>query len=510
MIQGRLLLLLALVILSVIFAPGCKKKKVGPKNSVTIGLEGSFGSLDPRYSIDAYSVRIGALIYSGLVKLDKNANVIGDLALSWENPDDRTYIFKLKQGVKFHSGAPLTAKDVKFTFESIANPENKSPKMSDFQKIDEIVLIDDFTVKIVLKEPFAPFLISCTTGIVPQGSLNGKNEPTGSGPYRIIEKRIGDSVKLAANTIFFGETPKIPELLFKVIPEGSTRVLEIEAGSLDLLQNSIPIDSVPLVESNDDINVIHAPGIAYSYLGFNLEDDILVRTEVRQAIAHAIDRDEIIKYLLGGFAVPASGILAPSNWAYEGDVAQYAYNPQRARQLLDEAGLIDPDGGGPQMRFELLYKTSQNKDRVRIAERIAAQLKEVGIGVTVRAYEWATFFGDIRKGNFQIYSLTWVGIVEPDIYFNTFHRSMFPPVGANRNRYSNPELDPLLEQGRTTVDRAQRIKIYSEIQKIVARELPYVSLWYNSDVVAVRKGLQGFEIMPGGNYASLANAHLQP
>jgi peptide/nickel transport system substrate-binding protein len=198
-------------------------------------------------------------------------------------------------------------------------------------------------------------------------------------------------------------------------------------------------------------------------------------------------------------------VLAPLHWAYEGNVAKYTYDPVGAKGLLDAAGFPDPDGNGPRMRFTLSYKTSTDMESMEIAQIIKGYLKEVGIGVEVRSFEWGTFFDDIKKGNFQMYSLRWIGVVDPDIFYYLFHSSSFPPNGANRGRYCNPTLDKLLTLSRRTVDRAQRKELYSRIQKILAKDTVYTSLWYRNNLVVIREQFHGFQIYAGGEYISLKN-----
>jgi peptide/nickel transport system substrate-binding protein len=225
---------------------------------------------------------------------------------------------------------------------------------------------------------------------------------------------------------------------------------------------------------------------------------------VRQAISYAIDRDAIIDHTLKGLAMKADGVvLAPLHWAYEGHVRRYDYDPQRAKELLDAAGLPDPDGDGPRMRVSLSYKTSTDMESREIAQIIKEYLKAVGIGLEVRGFEWGTFFDDIKRGNFQIYSLRWIGVVDPDIYYYLFHSSSFPPNGANRGRYRNPELDELLAASRRTVDRGKRKRLYSLIQKILAEDAVYTSLWYRDNLVVIREKFRGFQIYAGGEYISL-------
>jgi len=231
---------------------------------------------------------------------------------------------------------------------------------------------------------------------------------------------------------------------------------------------------------------------------------------VRQAIAHAIDRDAIIRHLLKGLGTPATGLLSPFHWAYESSVSRFDYSPERAKKLLDEEGFPDPDGDGPRPRFRLSYKTTTLDLRRRIAVAFKEQLSQVGIDLDVRAYEWGTFYGDIQKGNFHLYSLSWVGVTDPDIYFSLFHSTSVPPQGNNRGRYHNAEIDRLLEQGRRSLNLEERKRIYSTVQQILARDLPYIPLWWTKNVVVMKRAIRGFIPYPDGDLISLKNVSLVP
>jgi len=212
--------------------------------------------------------------------------------------------------------------------------------------------------------------------------------------------------------------------------------------------------------------------------------------------------------LLKDLGTPASGLLSPLNWAYEGAVDSWPYDPEQAKRQLDEAGFHDPDGDGPRPRFKLSYKTTNIDLRRRIAEAFKEQLQAVGIELEIRGYEWGTFYSDVKKGNFHLFSLAWVGIADPDIYFHIYHSSSVPPDGDNRGHYANPALDTLLERGRWAVDINQRRAIYSEVQKIVARELPYIPLWWVKNVIVRRPALRGFVPYPDGDLISLKNVSI--
>jgi len=506
------LILLVFLFCSLLFSCSSKEAKKG--SVLIVGVESNPTNLDPRLAIDIASLHVIDIVYNKLVKKDKHSNIIPDLATHWENPDDLTYIFHLKKGVKFHDGTELKAEDVKYTFDSIRDPSLKSPKRSSTAPLKEIQIIDKYTISFTLKEPYAPFLSNMIQAIVPKhiGMDKKKNlslGPVGTGPFKLKEWVYDERLEFVSNKEHFQGKPRLDRIIYKVIPDQTVRLLELEKGSIHLIQNSVSPDMLPRLKINPKLKVIKEVGINYSYIGFNLEDRILKNKKVRQAIAHAINKQDIIDNILKGLAIPATGLLSPSHWAYESRVKEFPYNPEKAKRLLDEAGYRDPDGDGPEPRFKIMYKTSQNQIRKRIAEIIQEQLKGIGIEMVMRNYEWGTFFSDIRSGNFQMYTLTWVGITDPDIYYYIFYSSSIPPKGANRGRYSNKSLDRLIEQGRYTLDPIKRKKIYSEIQKIIAEDLPYISLWYLKNVAVMRKEIKGFKLYPGEQFYSLKDVYIK-
>jgi peptide/nickel transport system substrate-binding protein len=491
---------------------GCKGGVNRPNdNSIVIGLDGNPTNLDPRFATDAYSSRIIPLIYSPLFQLDKNSELEPILCESFEQLDEVTYIFRLKKGVRFSGGELFNAKDVKYTYEYIMDKDNESPHFGSFDKIKTIGIIDDHTLKITLKEPFISFMLTTTMCIVPNGYDKDRleKEPNGCSPFVLQEFSPGEKIVLKANENYFDGRPKLDYAVFKVIENSTTRMLELKKGTIDLLLNSVPAYAVKFVERMEHIDVIKEPGITFQYLGYNLEDPVLKDVKVRRAISYAIDRDEIIRYSLKGLAVKAYGmILSPDNWAYESDVARYEYNKELAKQLLNEAGYTDPDGDGPKTRLHLTFKTSKNKEANEIAQIYKAQLKKVGVDLEVLSYEWGTFFGDIKAGNFHMYSLRWIGIVDPDIFYYVFHSESVPPTGANRNRYKNELVDKLIDQSRKEMDKEKRKELYSYIQKTAINDIVYTPLWYLKNVVAINKRFKGFIIYPGGKYISLKDMYI--
>lgn len=484
-----------------------------PPGYLVVGIESFPLQLDPRYATDANSARIDALIYNSLLRIDENSQLQPELAERWSMTDDRTYVFELRQGVKFHDGRPLTAADIKYTYESIRDARNLSPKRGLLKPLQSIEILAAHKLRFRLIEPHAPFTEHFTIGIVPENSPEqGASQlpPPGSGPFILTSVDAGEKVTLKANKAYWEGQPKLAGLVFKSVPDAMVRVLEYKKASIDFLQNDIEPDIIPWIGKNTDAAIEANQGTTFQYIGINCDHPILNNVKVRQALALAIDRDAIIRRLLKDTGVAASGLLSPLNWAYEEQVNRWPYDPARARQLLDDAGYRDPDGAGPQPRFRLSFKTTNVDLRRRIAEALKEQLAQVGIELEIRTYEWGTFFSDVKKGNFHLYSLAWVGINDPDIYYQLFHSASLPPNGDNRGHYRNPEVDKLLQQARTAVAPGERKRLYSEVQKLLSDELPYIPLWWVKNVVVHKPTLKGFVPYPDGSFVSFKQASMTP
>ena len=391
------------------------------------GIESNPLQLDPRHSTDANSVRIGNLIYSSLLRFDEHLRLRAELAASWRRLDERNYEFTVRQGVRFHNGQPLTAADVKYTFESMLDPATRSPKRGLLKHLAAVEQTGTHSLRFQLSAPHAPFVEQFTLGIVPAGSPSNDKPPPGSGPFMLEAVDSGEKVTLKANGDYWESKPALAGVVFKIVPDAMVRALEFKKHSIDFMQNDIEPDMLPWLRQNTSADIGVHQGTTFQYIGINLTHPILKQRKVRQAIALAIDRDAIIRHLLKGTGDAASGILAPINWAFDENVAQWPHDPEKAKRLLDEAGYTDPDGAGPRPRFRLSFKTTNIDLRRRIAEALKEQLQRVGIELEIRSYEWGTFFSDIKNGNFHLYSLAWVGIIDPDIQYQIFHSASMPP-----------------------------------------------------------------------------------
>ena len=475
-------------------------------NSVVFLIETMPANLDPRIGTDAQSQRLHSLIFSGLLQRDAQMNPQPDLAERWETPDPLTYIFRLRRGVRFHDGRSLTSADVKFTFDSILRGEIKTPKRGAFRMVAGIDAPDDFTVVFHLKEPFASFLwnlVRPAVGIVPADApADFAQHPVGTGPFRFVSARQDDEVILDRNPDYFAAPARIDRVRFRIVPDATVRALELRKGAADIALNSLSPDTVPALAKMSGLDVTQQPGTNLVYLAFNFDDPILARREVRQALAYATDRAQLVKYLMRNQARPAGTLLPPNHWAFAEDIHHYDYDPPRAEQLLDAAGF--PRKRGPasnNMRLQLTLKTSTDELSRLLGAALQDQWRRVGVDLQVRSLEFATLSSDIVRGAFQVFTLRWIGANnDPDILEFVFHSQKIPPNGANRGRYRNPQLDTLLDLARVEMDREKRRALLRDAQKIIADDLPYLTLWYLDNVCVHRSRVSSVQLTPAGDY----------
>jgi peptide/nickel transport system substrate-binding protein len=496
--------------LALLLLPLSCARRPAPPDTLVMIIESSPANLDPRVGTDAQSERIYKLIFDALVERDAHFNLRPALAESWEVPDPLTYVFHLRRGVRFSDGRPLTARDVKWTLDSMRDGSIITPKSSTFRYLRQADAPDDATVVFHLTEPYATLLWNLSDGaigIVPYGSGADFNRHlVGTGPFRLVSLEQDKEVVLERNPKYWGDPSRVERVRLAVVPDTTTRALELRKGSADLESNALTADMVATIENKHQLPVERLPGTIYAYLAFNLRDPLLKDVRVRQAIAYAIDRRAIIHYLWRDMAQPANSILPPQHWAYNGDVPTYNYDPERARRILDQAGYAEKQG----VRFYLTMKTSTEETTRLLALALQQQLREVGIVLDIRTFEFATFYADVQKGAFQMYSLRWVGGNEdPDIFEHVFHSSSTPPRRANRGYYANPRVDHLIDEARLTLDQERRKQLYAEVQRIVAEDLPYVNLWYFDNVIVHTPRVRDLQLNSPGNYDFLKTAELR-
>jgi peptide/nickel transport system substrate-binding protein len=465
-----------------------------PDNVIRFGLASAPANLDPRYATDAASARINRLLYRRLVDFDDHVRPVPALA-DWQQLAPTHYRFRLKQQrARFHDGTLLTTADIAATYRSILESGSSSPHATPLRLIDRMEVLDATTLDFHLSRPDPLFPGYLVIGILPAAGIAADmpfhRQPLGSGPFCFVDWP--EPGRLQLQRLTDGQ-----QVEFLHVGDPTVRVLKLLRGEVDLLQNDLPAELLTYLEAQPDIDVTHGPGSNFAYIGFNLANPPTADIRVRRAIAHAIDRDAIMQHILGGAARPAAALLPPDHWAGNPALHPPGHDPQLARQLLQEAGY---DAGHP---LQLGYKTSTDPVRVRIATVIQQQLADIGIDMRLSSYDWGTFFGDIKAGRFQMYSLAWVGIKTPDIFRYAFHSTSLPPEGANRGRLADAAIDRLIEAAEQGATLEEQAEYYRQVQAQLLDALPYVPLWYEDHVVATRQGISGYRLAPDGNYDGL-------
>lgn len=480
-------------------------------------------SIDPRYGTDADSIYLENLIHCSLVDFDKDGKTIGDLAAKWNWVDPTTLEVTLKEGAKFSNGTPVTAADVKATYDYFLRTDlgdRKAPRAGAFTMIGSVEKAAPASgapapktgEKLIfkLKQADATFITNLVVGILPSALANGEmvddyKKLVGCGPFKLTGREVNDLTLERNPSYGLGPLAKTDRVVIKIVRDEETRLAKLEKGEVDLVQNLINRDKLKnLAKTAPALDVSKRMGLNTTYLGFNMRNNYLKNAKVRKAIGLAVNRDAIIRFALNGLATPASTLLLPQDPFFNNTLPKSSFDTAKAAALLDEAGFKVPAKGQP--RFKLNYKTTNDATRVTVAKAIAGQLKKVGIEVTVEPLEWGRFKADVEANHVEMWSLSWIGFKDPDIYRFAFATESFPPAGGNRGWYSNPELDKLLAAGRLETDFAKRKKIYADVQMMVADEMPYVFLWHEEIFAVHNRKLAGFELFADGRYASLKKA----
>ncbi len=442
-------------------------------------------NLDPRYATDAASERVNHLLYQRLVEFDAASHEVPGLA-SWQMQDALHYRFQLQQpAATFHDGKALTAADVKATYESLWQLKN-SPHTAEFRHIKRISTPDTQTVDFELSHPDPHFPARLIIGILPANLIAAGHDfghaPIGSGPFKFhcwdseLELvRLSDGLKVS----------------FNEVKDPNVRVLKLKRGEADLMQGDLPPELVKYLQKQPDITVQTVAGANYSYLGLNVQAEFLRDVRVRRAIAYAIDTQAIIDKVMVSHSRQANAILPPEHYAGNPALQPYSYQPQLAKQLLLSAGIKLP--------LTLVYKTSTDPQRVRLATILQAQMQAAGIDLQIKSLDWGTFFADVQKGNFQLSGLTWVGIKTPEIYSKVFGSNSLPPQGFNRGGYRDTALDTLLQN-----------EDWPAATRRIHQQLPYIPLWYEGQFAAYRSSVEAYQPMPDGNWDGLAKVVFQP
>lgn len=458
-------------------------------NQLVISSIGDASFLNPVLAQDSASSDINSFVFNGLLKYDKDLILTGDLAESWEIKEGEKpqITFFLRKNVHWHDGKEFTAEDVKFTYDIIMDEKTNTVRKCDFELVEKCKVVDKYTICITYKEPFSPGLETWSIGIIPKHLLQNKDintdrfnrHPIGTGPFKFVEWVSDEKIVLRANDDYFEGRPYLDQIVYRIIPETSLSEIELLTGGVDLY-GVIP-HQYKRISKNPHLKVFNQPSFGYTYIGYNLKNDLFKDKKVRQALTMAINRKEIVKFVLYGLGTITTGPYPNHMWYYNSSIKPFPYDPQRARRLLKQAGWEDTDGDGildkegRPFKFTLI-SNSGNDIRRDVGVLVQRYLKEIGIDVKLEFYEWSVFLTDfINPKHFDACILGWGLGIDPDAY-NIWHSSQIE-TGFNFISYSNPKVDKLLVAGRREYNREKRKEIYHKFHQLVHEDQPYTFLF---------------------------------
>ncbi len=481
---------------AILLCSGCTKRLTAP-DELVLGIASQPLTLDPRYATDAYGMRIDHLIFNSLTRIGPHLEVAPDAARSWTYKNG-VYTLQLTPGLKFHNGRPVTPEDLQFSFEQYSS--KSSPFASSFDEVGQFDAFkegDHLVVRIKMKKFVADFLGADLPVLKILPKMETSEFPqklVGTGSFRFVSKTDSEIV-LAAVKEHAIATPLIPNVVIKVVHDDFTRFQKLMKGELDAVLNDLAPDKVRAFENKPaEFNVYRFPSASMSYLLVNMKDPALSNLKLKKALSQALNRPEIVKYKLEGLGEEATSILTKQHPYFNSELKNPPYDPAAAKKAVQELGF---EG------HKLAFKSSSTPSAVDNSRVIAYEFSRAGLDVDIQSFEWGKFYDDVKKGNFQLAIMKWVGVSDPDIYRSAFHSQEKPPSGRNRGGYENKELDPLLEQAVTAENEAQRRNLYLKIQKIVFDDYAIIPLWYEMQVAVTRKNVRGFEPSIPGDYDTL-------
>ncbi len=445
-------------------------------------------TLDPQSTFNGFSFHVTNQVYETLVRVTPEGEVVPGLATAWSYPEPTTLRLTLREGVTFHDGSPFDADAVVASFERILDPETAAPGRFVLGAITDVTAVDETTVDIVTDPPFAPLLAHLAhpvSAIVPAdlGDTLGR-QPVGTGPFVFVRWIDGSEVVLEANAAYWGGAPALDGVVVRIIPEVSTQIVELRAGGVDMIFN-VPPDNFVALQAAGALVTEAIDGWGSTHLILNVEHPKLEDVRVRQALAHAIDKELIAEEMLLGLARPGVAPLPPTI-RFSADLAEpYPYDPDAARALLAEAG-----AEGLSLRLDLY----QNPDLEAVAQVLQFSFEEIGVSLDIRVQDFSAYTQAVQADDVEL-SMTGWGTVTLDADYTLyafFHSDEIPT--NNRSRYADPEIDALLQQGRDATDPAEREAVYLEVQETVVQEVPMVTLYYPQFTYAKRPAVQGESI----------------
>ncbi len=491
-----------------------------PEGTLVFALGGEVSILNPILSSDSASSAVEGAIFSGLTKVNQKLEIVPDLAKRWEvSADGLKYTFYLRDDVFWHDGEKFTAEDAKFTFDSILDPKVNSVRRGDYiieGRPIKFLAKSPYVFEAVLPKPFAPFLSGIGMGLLPKHLLQGgdvnlshfNQHPVGTGPFVFVKWSAGDRIVLKRNEKFYAGVPKLEKIIYRIIPDDNSRLLAFEAGEID--ECDVPAKDYGRALAMKNVNIFEYDSLSYVYLGFNMQNRLFSDIRVRQALAYATDKKQLIALIFRGLATPAYSPSSPVSWSYEKNVEKFELDRKKAGALLSKAGwIIGSDGfrykDGKKLEFTCLVNQG-NKEREKAAVILEWQMKKIGVKINIRMMEWSALLKIVNSGkqnkDFDAVIIGWSLGIDPDSY-SIWHSSQFPG-GLNFIGYNNTAVDRALEKGRSTIQKSERKKVYSTVQRLIAHDQPYVFLWYPRAVIAVSSKVGGLsEPGPAGVFVDL-------
>lgn len=479
-------------------------------NELIFALLSDAVSLDPHKANDVPSANMTFNIYEPLVSQDEKMTIQPRLAESWQQLDDLTWEFKLKEGVVFHDGSDFNAEVVKANLERIMDPDVASPRSFLFTMVAEVHVVDDHTVQIIMSYPFAPLLthLSHSGGQMIsleaikkdyEGMKNGDDpgayvtsNPTGTGFFEFDQWKSNEFIRLVKNDDYWGDKVKVDSVLFKVVPEGLTRVAELETGVSHIADVIAPSD-MSRIDNLDNAHLNRQLSISLAYIGFNVQKEPFDNVKVRQAISMAIDKEGILQGIYEGTGVPAKSPMAPDVWGFDDSVEALPYDIEKAKALLAEAGY---ENG-----FSTTIWTNDNPQRIDIAEFVQANLKELGIDVKIEVMEWGAYLDQTSAGKHDMFILGWSASTgDADYAMSPLFHSENAGEPGNRTFLADPTLDELLEAGREESDEDKRRAIYRDAQERLVELAPMLYIHHQEYLTGVSDKVKGFSMHPTGIY----------
>lgn len=499
-----------------VFAICCKIYAKTDTNTLSLAWEAAPRVIDPRFAVDANTHYLVDLVHCSLINFDQEGNIFGQLASKWEWSNPQTLKVTIRKDAKFSDGSLVTAEDVTATYNFLVLPnEQASPIAGAFKNVKSVKALSSDLLQFELKEADSTFVSNLMIGILPKrlashAIFHHPKDMVGCGPYILTEVKVNDYELMRNENYSLANKPTIRNITIKIVKDETTRFSKLLKGELDLVQNGVARDKLKTIsKSHPELAIQARPGINVSYLGFNFRDKVLAKKEVRQAINLAINRKEIIDYILQGMAIPADSFISPGNVYRSTPTESAPFDPTQAKLLLDKAGFPQP-ANKSDFRLILSLKTTADPTRVNIANAIAGQLRQIGVKVEIQSLEWGKFKSDLDKGTVQLWMANWIGYKDPDIYRYAFATESFPPQGANRGWYSNPKLDALLKEGQLINDFNKRKEIYKQAQGIVSEDIPYAFLWHEENYTVLRQSLKNFRVFADGRLSSLVQVTKSP